>query len=306
MKRTGIILTALSLALVFQRCGGGSRENDLGSSVDSIMNKQGDSARVALSDEVVDQIIETFPSPLEMTSLLRNSGAKFSPSYLNNTESLDRFESNYEKAYNLGAFGADLGYANFYEETTTALTLLGAVRSLSGDLKVGQFFDFSTMKRLAENKNNLDSLLYISTKGFQDMDDYLTSNGRGEVSLLILFGGWLEGLYLTSEVCLATSQTPRELAERVGEQKIVIDDLIVLLTPYEHVSALAPLRQDLKELKALYDNVQITYTYAEPTTKEVNGMLVVEDNSKSEIHISDEVLLQILNKVKELRNKRVA
>jgi len=306
MKNTSITLAALSLSLVFSGCGSGSRDNDLGSSVDSLMNKQSDSATVALSDEVVDQIIETFPSPLEMTSLLRTVGAKFSADYLNETDALERFDNSYEKAYNLGAFGADLGYANFYEETTTAMSLLGAVRSLSNDLKVGQFFDFATMKRLAENKNNLDSLLYISTKGFQDMDDYLTSNGRGEVSLLILFGGWLEGLYLTSEACLSNQQVPRELAERIGEQKIVIDDLLVLLTPYEHVSALAPIRQDLQELKSLYDNVQITYTYSEPTMKEVNGMLVVEDNSKSEISISDEVLHQILNKVKELRNKRVA
>lgn len=302
--KTKFLIFIIALMIGATGCGSGSSDGDLNSSVDSLMN-QSDAATVQLSEEVIDQIIETFPSPLELTSILASSGAQFNSDYLNNSDDLDRLETSAQKAFNLGVYGADLGYTNFFEKPTQALSILGAVRDLSNDLKVGQFFDFGTMKRLAENKNNLDSLLYISTRGFQEMDDYLTSNGRGEISLLMLYGGWLEGLYLATESCHQNPAVAEELMTQVGEQKIVVDNLLVLIEAYKNSPSIKPLSDDLTELKALYDKVTITYVYAEPTRKVVNGMLVLEDNSTSEINISPEVLKEIMAAVAKIRNGKV-
>lgn len=303
-------LTAAALALVFfaASCSSDSGDSDLKDSTDALIQDNTEAPAMAISDEMVNKIIQAFPNPLEMTSLLKTSGAQFSEGYINDPGNLGRFINSYDKAFNLGAYGADLGYANFYEETGTAIQLLGSVRSLSNDLKVGQFFNFSSMQRLAKNRSNLDSLLYISTKGFQDMDEYLTSTGRPEVSMLMLYGGWLEGLYLASKVCKDSKdgkEVPKELSERIGEQKIIIDDLQTLLSSHKGFAALKSVSSDLDQLKAIYDQVTITTVYAEPTRKEVNGMLIVEDNSSSEVKMSAETLEAILDKVIELRNQRV-
>ncbi len=303
--KTNIYLFIIALMIGATSCNNGSSSGDLNTSVDSLMNESANANNAKLSEEVIDQIIETFPSPLELTSILSTSGAEFNSDYLNSSDNMDRFESSAQKAFNLGVYGADLGYTNFFEKPTQALGILSAVRDLSNDLKVGQFFDFGTMKRLAENKNNLDSLMYISTRGFQEMDDYLTSNGRGEISLLMLYGGWLEGLYLASESCRNTPEVSQELIDQIGEQKIVVDNLLLLIEAYKNSPSITPISQDLESLKSIYDKVTISFTYAEPTRKVVNGMLVLEDNSRSEIKVEPAVLVEIMKTVSLIRNKKV-
>ena len=299
-------LIAIPILLAMASCSQPSQDGgSLHNSVDSLMSETDTAESLKLSEDVIDQIIETFPSPLELTSLLHDSGVKFNGTVLNNSDNIDRFENSEEKAFNLGVYGADLGYANFYERPTVALSILSAVRDLSNDLKVGQFFDFSTMKRLAENKNNLDSLLYISTRGFQEMDDYLTSNGRGEISLIMLYGGWLEGLYLATESSRSQAAVPKELADQIGEQKIVIDNLLLLITPHIKNPTIQSVQSDLLKLKELYDKVEISYTYAEPTKKVVDGILVLEDNTSSEVLMDPEVFQEIIVAVAEVRNNKV-
>jgi len=304
MKRLTIPFFIATL-LGMMSCGNSGQDNELTSSVDSLTSERNATPETPqLSEKIIDQIIETFPSPLELTSLMHDAGVEFDEGLLNNTDDLDRFENSAQKAFNLGAYGADLGYVNFYERPSSALSILTAVRDLSDELKVEQFFDFSTMSRLAQNKNNLDSLLYISTRGFQEMDDYLTSNGRGEISLIMLYGGWLEGLYLATESCRNQAEIPLDLVERIGEQKIVIDNLLLLIDAHKSNASIQPISDDLQTLKSIYDKVSISYTYAEPTRKEVNGMLVLEDNSSSEVTVEPEVLQIILNTVAEIRNKK--
>jgi hypothetical protein len=41
---------------------------------------------------------------------------------------------------------------------------------------------------------NLDSLIFISVHSFNQMDDYLRTNKRGNLSALIITGTWIEGL----------------------------------------------------------------------------------------------------------------
>jgi hypothetical protein len=53
----------------------------------------------------------------------------------------------------------------------------------------------------------------------------------------------------------------------------------------------------------VYAQIEIVYTYAEPTFREVNGMLVVQDNSTSTIRITPEDVAAIRQRTAEIRNK---
>lgn len=123
--------------------------------------------------------------------------------------------------------------------------------------------------------------------------------------LLILYGGWLEGLYLATESCREQAQISEVLIEQIGQQKIVIDNLLLLTETHATNPSIKPIRDDLETLKVLYDQVTISFTYAEPTKKVVNGMLVIEGNSESVINVAPELLPQILDAVAKIRNKKV-
>lgn len=263
-----------------------------------------DSTRMAqpeISEEVISDILQSIPSPLEISVLLKESGTKYDQAMLNNPKKTKEYNTNYEKAINLGIYGTDLGYTNIYEQNQDAIFYLNSIKELADDLSIGQFFDFGTIKRLATNSSNLDSLLYLTTKNFNSINSYLQNQKRSNLSILILTGGWLEALHVT---CKVAEKNPgnKVLVERIGEQKVIIDNIMLLLSFYsESNTSMAHYMNELKPLSNAFAKVQIIHTYAEPSFKEVDGMLVVQDNSSSEVKISEENLREITSQTQLIR-----
>ena len=139
-------------------------------------------------------------------------------------------KTNFDKAFTLGILGADLGYLNMYEKTGSSIDILSSIRKLAEGIRVGQFFDFETIKRLSQNKSNLDSLLFLSIDSYTQIDKYLRDNDRGQLSALMIIGVWIEGQYLATQV--VKEYPDQMLRDRIGEQKIILNDLILLASPY--------------------------------------------------------------------------
>jgi hypothetical protein len=187
-----------------------------------------------LSPEAIADISKNISSPVEIANLLQMLEVPFSPNYIASTVDANKQSTNFDKALKMGILGADLGYLNMYEKTGSSLDLLSSIRKLAEDMKVGQFFDFETIKRLSQNKSNLDSLLFLSIDSYSQIDKYLRDNDRGQLSSLIIIGVWIEGQYLATQV---VKQYPDQmLIDRIGEQKIILNDLQMLISPYCNLS----------------------------------------------------------------------
>ncbi|MBW3544369.1 MAG: hypothetical protein KY428_02025 [Bacteroidetes bacterium] len=265
-----------------------------------------DSTRLAqpqISQEVVADILQQIPSPLEISMLLKESGTRYNQAMLNNPKAVSKYNTSYQKAMNLGVYGTDLGYTNIYEQNQDAIFYLNTIKQLADELSIGQFFDFGTIKRLATNSSNLDSLLYLTTKNFNNINSYLQEQNRSNLSILILTGGWLEALHITNQVALANPDN-KVLVERIGEQKVIMDNIMLLLSFYSESNPnMAQYMQLFQPLADAYAKIQIVHTYAEPTFVEKNGMLVVQDNSSSEVKISADNLKEITATTQAIRNK---
>jgi hypothetical protein len=229
----------------------------------------------------------------------------FSAEYLASTRGADRLSTNYQKAVMLGIYGADLGYLNIYEKTGNSVDVLSTIKRLADGLRVGQFFDFETIKRLSVSKSNLDSLLFLSVSSYNEIDRYLRDNGRGSVSALMIAGVWIEGQYLATQV--VTNYPDRVLRNRIGEQKIVLGDLLMLLRPYRQSSAeYGSLYDMMEQITEAYGPVNISYRLAEPETVEQDGRLVMIQHEESIVEMSDEQLVEITGISKEVRNKLIS
>lgn len=258
-----------------------------------------------LSQEAIDDIVQNISSPVEMAALLQSLDVPFIAEYLASTKGSEALTTSFEQALQLGIYGADLGYLNIYEKTGTAIENLTTIKRLADGIRVGQFFDFETLKRLALNKNNLDSLLFMSVHSYNQMDDYLRDNNRGYLSALMITGVWLEAQYL---VCKVVDEYPHpEIKNRIGEQKIVLNDLMLLLNPYKESSAeYAGLYDNFERIKEVYRPVDISYTPGEPETVEKDGRLVVIQKEESVIIMTDEQLSNIVDIIGEIRNNLIA
>ncbi len=257
-----------------------------------------------LSPEAIADISRNISSPVEIANLLQTLEVPFSQDYLASSIDAKRQNTNFDKAVKLGILGADLGYLNMYEKTGTSLDLLSSIRQLAEDLKVGQYFDFELIKRLSQNKANLDSLLFISMDSYTQIDNYLRSNDRGQLSALMIIGVWIEGQYLATQVM---DQFPDDiLSDRIGEQKIILNDLILLLSPYcRRDTEFEELCSDLNNIREAYREVKITYSQGDPITVEKDGKMEIIQTERSEVEMTPDQLESIIKITKDIRNKLI-
>jgi hypothetical protein len=258
---------------------------------------------IDVSKESMDDLIDNVSSPIEIASLLLEEKVPFNKSLIITTNHIDDLVTDFDCALNLGLLGTDLGYLNLYEKTSSVMSTVSAINDITNKLKVGQFFDFDLLKRLSKSSDNLDSLIFTSIASFNNMDDYLRSNNRTNISALIVSGVWLESTHLATSVY--AKHNNQKIAERIGEQKLILNNLILILENYQSDNRFASLLGDFNRLKILFDQVSIVSTDAEPESIVKDGMLVIVQNSVSTVNITDELISEIGKEVALIRNKLI-
>ena len=296
MKTNIAGVVALSFGLLTLGCaGGGSNNNSFEEIPDSLQG-----APLQLSENVVNDMIQNISSPVEMANQIRKSGAQFDQNALNSAEKMKDYVTSFKRAVNLGAYSADLGYINTFNKNSVVVDYLLAVKELSDGLNVGQFVDFNTLSRMAKNNTNLDSLKQLSVSSFNQMDRYLREQKRSNVSTAIVAGAWVEGIYITGRVIEQTNDP--ELINRLGEQKDIVNILLIILNNYSRNDAnFQKLVSLIDDVKKVYDDVKIVTEFGEPQTREVDGMLIIEQNEITHVQISPEQVKEIITRINAVR-----
>jgi hypothetical protein len=297
-----VVKTAF-LLLLLTACGSGNKADEQ-AMLDSLESTEVKGP--SISEEVIDDLLQEIPSPLEISVLLKSSGKKYDLAFLNPADNISKYNNNYQKALNLGIYGTDLGYTNIYEKNQDGLKYMSSIKSLADDLNIGQFFDIETIGRLATNSKNLDSLLLITTQNFNSINHYFQEQRRSNLSVLLLTGGWLEAMHITCNVAVSDPKN-KELQEKIGEQKIILEKVMKLLSFYKDSDKnMASLLADMDSLKEVYDNVVITYIYKESTFEVKDGVMVIKDNSSTTVAITPEQVSEIKNISSIIRNKIIS
>ena len=289
------LLLILLAVFILQACKT-RRTEDL-----SVPGSEMAAGKLKISTQAMEEIIQNISSPIEMAALVKDIGVPFSSRYLSKVSEEDRYSTSFKMALSLGILGADLGYLNVYEKTGSSVNYLSAINRLADGLKISQFFDFNTLKRLATGNTNLDSLIFLSVHSFNKMDDHLRQTERSNLSSLMIAGVWLEGMYLVTQV--VKEKHNDTLAEYIGEQKGILNDLLIILHNYESDEQFEKLIKDFELIKEEFTNVRITYEMGEPHAVEQNGMLMIVQQEYSLVEISTEVLERIIQITEQVRNR---
>jgi len=289
-------------AAILVACGSGKKSDE------AAFQASLDSAKTAdnqIDDELIEGVLQGIPSPIEISVLLKQSGRKYDHTMLNPPDNLPKYNNNYKMALNLGVYGTDLGYTNIYEQNQDGIKYLEPIEKLAEGLNIGQFFEVETIGRLAANSKNLDSLLLLTTKNFNDINIYLSTQSRSNLSVLLLSGGWLEALHITCELSVKDPSN-KVLQDTIGEQQIILEQIILLLKFYESDQNMASLLKDMNNLQAAFEKIKITTVYKAPTSEVINGVVVVKDNSTTTVDITPADVTNIKNITNEIRNKIIS
>lgn len=305
IKKLFFALLILATASLYVSCSGCSGEKKTtGDDELALPDSLQGEGPLKLSEEIIGDVIQNISSPVEMANLIKSTGVDFSQQILNDPQRISDYNTSFKRALNLGVFSADLGYINSYDKNNIVVSYLLAVKNLADGIRVGQFFDFESLRRMASNSANLDSLMQMSVSSFNQMDSYLRQQNRSNVSALIITGAWIEGLYIAANVIEKTNNN--ELINRLGEQKEIVDILYIILQNYNQNTNFKDLIDHLSELKKAYRAVKITKEVEEPKTIEQDGMLIIVQDEVSQVEISPEDLGTIIEKIKEMRDDIVS
>jgi uncharacterized protein YfkK (UPF0435 family) len=89
------------------------------------------------------------------------------------------------------------------------------------------------------------------------VDKTLKSNERIGLASLVVTGGWLEGLYATLKTLGTTPKNEKSqgINKKIWEQKNHLNMIINLLEQFKDDRSFAPIVQDLKSIKSIYDGL---------------------------------------------------
>ena len=257
-------------------------------------------AEVEVEDNRAQQVFYSLPSPFELASLLRNSGAKFDKDILNSSENISKYTTSTSKAVNLGIYGADLSYSSIFGQTQSTVVYLNCVRKLVEELGISNAFDEQSMKRLEKNKANDDSLQQIVAEAYLIANSYLKDNDRVNMATFILAGGLIEGLHIATQL-IKQGNSVEGLSEMVVDQKFSLENLIAMLEGFGDNDAKLMLAS-LHELMEVYNQVEENET-AETKITTDNKTNTTVIGGDAELSVNAEQIKAISEKVSTIRAK---
>jgi hypothetical protein len=239
------------------------------------------------------------PSPYQVAYLIKDLGIPYNDNVLNRPENLKKYTTSYKQALNLGIYGTDLSYINIYERTPQSISYLNIIKKLTQELGLTSAFSPHFFEGVERNINSKDSLLVMLSRTYRVADTYLKESDRTEIGSMVLAGGWIESVYILSQLAKETSN--RELINRLGEQKHPLDNLIEVLTPlYYKSDEYAKLIDMFIDLAYEFDGIIYSYSYKEPKIDVDNKIIYI--NSESRVIISEYHLDIISKKIEDIRN----
>ncbi len=228
-----------------------------------------------MSKENVEQNVREFVYPLptafEITDMLNRIEAAYILDICNARENAEKYITEKKRALNMGVYSADLCYASTYNQQSVVMDYTETIRSLIDALDMTQAVDPELATKLEDNENNKEVMTNLITDSFYDSYDYLNKNGRGPVSLMIVAGSWVEGIYIATHISNETFDN-KEMVKILLTQKEPLEKLISLLD--ENVS-----NDEIKEIRAQLDPLSKIYAGVETNSISTDQMQQIKEQT---------------------------
>jgi len=224
----------------------------------------------AITKEVKD-VVYPLPTTFELTSMLNRIGADYIIGISNSTENADKYFTEKARALNLGIYSADLSYASTYHRKQETMLFLKASKKLIDNLEITSAYNETLVSQVEKNIDNKEELVKIITNSFYDTYAYLNKNGKANLSLFVVSGSFIEGLYIATHISDNTFSNP-EIVKVIFDQKDSLERLLKVLQPEAQDATIASLINDFNGLKASFDKVHGSMT--KPQLEEITSSVV--------------------------------
>lgn len=195
----------------------------------------------------VEKIYFNVPSTMKTAYILKKAGATYDASFpLNPNKANDDFTTE-QQALLLGIYGSDLNYTIVSNKNQETINYLNSINSLGEKLGLGNILNQEMKNRIERNVNSKDSMQVIITDLFWKIEQSLNEDGRSRIGALIVTGGWIEGLYVATQIAIKMPENIK-IKSIICQQKFSSKDVLELVKnscSSEYISdvVLRPLKQ---------------------------------------------------------------
>ncbi|HCC70691.1 MAG TPA: hypothetical protein DEQ09_06010 [Bacteroidales bacterium] len=298
LQKTVYFLIAVFAFSLLYSCKSGGKED-----------KQDTVEITTVDEEVLREVNEakkifySLPSPLESAMLIKSAGAEFNEELLNPTQNTSRYTTNKQMALNLGIYTCNLSFASLYDQTQLVIDYMSAAREMADGLGILDAINDETINKLEENVNNREVILDIISETFLNSNSYLEDNEQPAIASIVLVGGWIEGLYIGTQLVDMDQFDSNKLVGRIIDQKLSIGIMLHLLNDNNQHPSIPGIIEQMEELKAVFDKINIKTTDIKPEIDEQTNVTILK--STVETDMTTEVFMELAEKVREIRSSYV-
>ncbi len=251
-------------------------------------------------------IIYTLPAPVEVASIIKESGAKYDEDLLNTIDKAKTYTTNLKMALNLGIYSTDMSFANIFNQSQKTVDYITSLKQLTERLGIVQLIDEDKMNKFDSQGTTKDEMLNIVSEVYMNANRYLTENNRKNIAVAVMVGGWTEGLYIALNTIRNSGEKGnRQLTERIIAQKMALTTVLNILdssNPNQRDEDLTYLTGKMNEIKAIYDEVRAEQQGSVVAITDADAKLTrIRANIQSEI--APDILTMLTDKVNQVRNE---
>ena len=298
MKRPLSLLLLLLLLFAFS-CKQGVKEKE--SYVPGFSTYKDDSVKKKDLTEK-NEIYYGILTPVEISSIFNRLGIPYNNDILNPITNKDLYLSSSKASINTGIYGVDFAYLKLFGLGQQMIDYMVTIREMSNKLGIPDSYLTEPIKKVQSDMSEPDTILFLMNDAYTKMESHLREGGRESTAGLMIMGGWIEAMYIATQLVYNPEKPDAEVVQKIAQQKYTLTTLLSFLKNYYDDPVVVYYSKKLKYLKNYFDSFDI---YFKKGDLEIDTAKQVFRSTGSKMTVSIETLNKIKDYVAKLRTEMV-
>jgi len=251
---------------------------------------------------IKNEIFYGILTPVEISTIFSRLNVSLVDSALNPTSNSKLYQSASKVSLNTGVYGVNFGYLKLFGIGQKTLDYMFTIRELSNKLGIPDQYLTKHLRNIQSDIAEPDTIMKLMNDAFYEIENHLRSGGRESTAGLIVLGGWVEALYIATQVVYDPLNPDPEVVQKIAEQKYTLTTLLSFLKNYYDDPVVVYYTKKLLFLKRYFDAFDI---YFKKDDLEIDTDKQIFRSSGSAMTITTETLDQIRDYVAKLRTEIV-
>lgn len=242
-------------------------------------------------------------TPVEVCAIFNRMGVPYNNATLNPTSNKNLYLSSSKASINTGIYGVDFGYLKMFGLGQQVIDYMLAIKEMCNKLGIPDALITDPIRKVQNDMSDADSVTAMMKKAYKDIEDHLRQSGRESTAGLMVMGGWVEAMYIATQLEYNSQHPDPEVVQKIAEQKYTLNSLLSFMKNYYDDPVVVYYTKKLKYLQHYFDSFEI---YFKKGDLEIDTTRQVLRSSGAKMTVTIETLNNIRDYIAKLRTEMVA